>query len=83
MKVYRCERCGYEWGTRKPEKPRRCAGKECRSPYWDVARGTIILKKPLQVEKHEKAAEIVAKAYAVEHDPRCPCAVCQKRRARG
>ena len=38
MKIIRplkCTRCGYEWYPRTPQKPKYCANKKCRSPYWN------------------------------------------------
>ncbi len=35
---YTCQRCGWEWYPRRPERPVRCANPKCRSPYWDKAR---------------------------------------------
>lgn len=35
FKVYKCLRCGWEWGSRLG-KPVRCAS--CRTPYWDTER---------------------------------------------
>ena len=36
---YRCERCDHEWLPRdKTQEPRVCP--KCKSPYWDIPRGT-------------------------------------------
>lgn len=32
----RCKRCGYSWTQRTEGMPRRCANRECRSPYWQT-----------------------------------------------
>jgi DNA-directed RNA polymerase subunit RPC12/RpoP len=34
--IYKCLRCGWEWGSRREEKPTRCA--KCKNPYWDKER---------------------------------------------
>ena len=31
-----CFRCSYEWKQRTDGTPRRCANRECRSPYWQT-----------------------------------------------
>src|SRR3989304_3017342 len=38
LRVYVCSRCGYEWASRKPELPKTCANKKCRSPLWKEPR---------------------------------------------
>lgn len=35
FEVFKCLRCGWEWGTRYG-KPKRCS--KCRTPYWDTER---------------------------------------------
>jgi len=35
-KVWKCDRCDWEWLSRDDEKPLRCAS--CKSPYWDTPR---------------------------------------------
>lgn len=36
---FRCERCEHEWVPRESDhEPRTCPA--CKSPYWDVKRGT-------------------------------------------
>jgi DNA-directed RNA polymerase subunit RPC12/RpoP len=32
---YKCNVCGHQWVPRSKLRPVRCAGVECRSPYWD------------------------------------------------
>ena len=34
----KCLRCGYSWYPRKPGKPKYCANKKCRSPYWNKSK---------------------------------------------
>lgn len=41
MKINVCLRCSHEWPS-KLEKSRTCA--KCRSPYWDVAKGSVAEK---------------------------------------
>ena len=31
--ILTCLRCGYDWPSRLPHPPKRCA--RCRSPYWN------------------------------------------------
>jgi len=38
IKKIKCNRCGYEWYPRTPEKPKNCANKKCNSPYWNKER---------------------------------------------
>jgi hypothetical protein len=38
MQIFTCLRCQHEWPSKK-EKPVTCA--KCRSPYWDIAKGTV------------------------------------------
>ena len=33
---HRCTRCGHSWQGRLTGKPKRCANKQCGSPYWDM-----------------------------------------------
>lgn len=37
-KVYHCLRCGHIWSSKSKDKPKTCANKKCRSPYWDRPR---------------------------------------------
>ena|SRR3990167_2017456 len=34
MEKLKCVRCGHEWYARKPERPLRCANRECARSYW-------------------------------------------------
>ena len=34
--LYTCTRCGYTWLAK--QRPVRCAGSTCRSPYWQTKR---------------------------------------------
>jgi predicted Zn-ribbon and HTH transcriptional regulator len=37
--LWQCSRCGYEWLPRDAEiEPKRCPGKNCKSPYWNKER---------------------------------------------
>lgn len=38
VRTLRCYRCGHEWTPRAQSLPRCCAGKTCKSPYWNRAR---------------------------------------------
>ena len=38
IKLVTCSRCGYSWYPRTPTKPKVCANKKCKSPYWNVPR---------------------------------------------
>jgi len=33
-----CERCGHMWTSVGDELPLRCAGPQCKSPYWNRPR---------------------------------------------
>jgi hypothetical protein len=33
-----CLKCGKKWYPKAPGRPKTCANKLCRSPYWDVPR---------------------------------------------
>ena len=34
MDLLRCVRCGHEWYQRTPERPLRCANRNCSRPNW-------------------------------------------------
>jgi len=51
MQIFTCLRCQHEWPSKK-EKPVTCA--KCRSPYWDIAKGTVAVKKPVEPSAIEK-----------------------------
>ena len=37
--ILRCERCGYEWSPKDPERlPAVCSNKACKSPAWNKPR---------------------------------------------
>ncbi|MGC2303523.1 MAG: hypothetical protein WA447_09400 [Candidatus Binatus sp.] len=38
VEAYTCERCGYEWIRRFPDKPEPRTCPKCKSPYWDRPR---------------------------------------------
>lgn len=40
LNVYTCTRCGYQWvqSPRATDRPKNCASKKCKSPYWDRPR---------------------------------------------
>ena len=40
LHIYTCTRCGYKWAGR-PNKPKTCANKKCKSKYWDKERTKI------------------------------------------
>jgi hypothetical protein len=49
----KCERCGYTWYLRYPQKPRVCPS--CKSPYWQASSDFI---KDLNIDS-QKAQEII------------------------
>ncbi len=51
--VCKCERCGYTWYLRYPQKPRVCP--KCKSPYWD---SSSEYKKEIEID-NKKAQEII------------------------
>jgi hypothetical protein len=41
--VLQCERCGYEWFPKNPQKlPDVCSNRECKSPYWNRPRQRLV-----------------------------------------
>ena len=50
-----CSRCGYVNYTKK-RAPKHCSNTKCRSPYWNVERGTNPRGRPRldAVERHEQ-----------------------------
>src|SRR5262249_45786082 len=36
VRIWKCERCGWEWASRTGEEPKRCAG--CKRTYWKTPR---------------------------------------------
>lgn len=51
----KCERCGYTWYLRYPQKPRVCPS--CKSPYWEASSEFV---NDLRIDA-EKAEKIIAK----------------------
>ena len=47
MKINVCLRCSHQWPS-KLEKSRTCA--KCRSPYWDVPKGTVAVVEAIAEE---------------------------------
>ena len=81
------KRCGHRWPKRGEELPARCAG--CKSPYWNrdpkqVKPKKLRRAKPAKIEAEPKpvAVEPVASVVREAHHPRCPCAKCEKSRAK-
>jgi len=51
----KCERCGYIWYLRYPQKPRVCPS--CKSPYWEASSEFV---NDLKIDS-EKAEKIIAR----------------------
>jgi hypothetical protein len=65
----KCERCGYVWYLRYPQKPRVCP--KCKSPYWEASSEFV---SDLKVDS-EKAAVIISKlAKQIEENDKNPTA---------
>ena len=39
VKGYRCERCNWEWTSKKKEDPLPVVCPKCKSPYWNKPKG--------------------------------------------
>ena len=36
IRILKCNRCGWEWATRRDKDPNYCP--KCKSPYWNKSR---------------------------------------------
>lgn len=43
---YRCSRCGHTWVPRRPNPPKVCPNRKCKSPYWYRPREEVAKKRP-------------------------------------
>lgn len=63
----KCERCGYTWYLRYPQKPRVCPN--CKSPYWDSS-SEYKVELELDAKKAQEITdELSIKVQKAKNDP--------------